>query len=221
MSPFVKYLYVLDDVIEPFIGNVYFTQDLTCILEFFDVKFILLIVRKIVTYLLLFLFIWQIVGFVGYFEISHAQIKKEIKTLIKKGVPKDELIIYTFDAKELSQLVWLKKNEFDLDGNLYDVVRRKTMENGKTTLECISDKQEKVLFAKLGQTISKNLGDDKHPSPVSSWMKMLQVPFLIVENNLNDLMMVHEENRQDYFIYSPFRSLISIEITSPPPCRFS
>jgi hypothetical protein len=161
------------------------------------------------------------VGFVGYFEISHSQIKKEIKTLIKKGVPKDQLIIYTFDAKELSQLVWLKKNEFDLDGNLYDVVRRKTLDNGKTTLECISDKQEKVLFAKLGQTISKNLGDDKHPSPVSSWMKMLQVPILITEINLNDLILVNEEYRRDYFNYSWWYTIASLETLSPPPCCFS
>lgn len=173
--------------------------------------------RKIVTYLLLFVFVWQIVGFVGYFEISHAKIKKEIKTLLKNGVPKEELIIYTFDALEMSQLVWRKKNEFDLDGNLFDVVRRKNLENGKTTLECISDKQEKVLFCELGQSISKNLGDDDHQTPVSNWFKLIKLPCLSALEDISVIAFKYEVQIQFDNAYANFFQSISNSIDSPPP----
>ncbi len=175
--------------------------------------------RKFIQYCLLFVFIWQIVGFVGYFEFSHSTLKKEIKTLLKKGVPKDQLVIFNFSAEELDELIWLKKNEFDLDGNLFDVVRRHTKKDGTVYMECISDKKEKELFAHLGENISLNMGDQKHPTPVSSWMKILQLPAVPVSNDQFDLEYTFFElSEKGQFYYLPMDSQKSVFILSPPPC---
>lgn len=174
--------------------------------------------RRSIQYCLLILFVWQIVGFVGYFEFSHYHLKKEIKTLLKQGVPKEELVIFEFTPEQMSELIWLKKNEFDLNGNLYDVVRKHTGRDGKIHMECISDKKEKVLFAHLGQNISMNMGDEKHPTPVSNWMKILQLPALSVfQNAIEPVIISFEVTIIPQFFYLPMHSEKSVLIDSPPP----
>lgn len=179
-------------------------------------KVILLIVRKLVSFSLLILLTFQIIGFVGYFELAHYKLKKEIKSQLKEGVPKDKLVIFDFNSNQLKQLVWLKKNEFDLNGNLYDVVR-KSNSNGITHLECISDKQEKVLFAKLNQNVSSNLCDDNQHKPVSSLFKLLQTPSLLSNSCVDLNFIILKENKTSTFNYLDYLSVKSIQIDSPPP----
>jgi len=173
-------------------------------------------VHKLVSNLLLFLFTIQIIGFVGYFEFAHYQLKKEIKSQLKEGLPKDKLAIFDFNTAQMQNLVWLKKNEFDLNGNLYDVVR-KSCKNGITHFECISDKQEKVLYAKLNQNVSSNLVDDNQHKPVSSLFKLIQTPALLSNINVDINIINLKENKKSTFNYLEHVSIKSNQIVSPPP----
>lgn len=177
--------------------------------------------RKLVSYSLFFLLTWQIIGFVAYFEFTHYHLKKEIKLLLKQGVPKDELVIFNFDANELNELIWLKKNEFDLNGNLFDVVRSHKTKDGLTYMECISDKKETILFAKLGQGIASNMGDDHHPTPLFNWMKILHFPLISFDNKIKIPDFHSDELKKDIFNYLPHYSTKSIRLDYPPPCFFS
>lgn len=160
---------------------------------------------------------WQIIGFVGYFEFSHFKLKKEIKSLLKKGVPKEELVQFTFSESEIADLTWLKKNEFQFQGSLYDVVRSSKQANGLTVFECISDSQEKVLFARLGQTISNNLGDDDHQTPVSNWFKLIKLPYLSTSEDITVVAYKYEVYIEFDNTYANFFQSISHSIDSPPP----
>lgn len=172
--------------------------------------------RKLTSLILLILLTFQIAGFVGYFEFAHYQLKKEIKFQLKQGVPKDKLVIFDFDATQLKNLFWLEKNEFDLNGNLYDVVR-KSNSNGITHLECISDKQEKVLFAKLNQNVSSNLSDVNQHMPVSSLFKLLQTPALPIRVLDTTNLICFQENPIETFYYLDHLSMKFIQIVSLPP----
>ena len=183
----------------------------------FDCKIIHLFVRKTVQYILLFLFIWQIVGFVTYFEISHFKLKKEVKLLLKQGVPKDELVYFEFTDYEMNDLIWLKKNEFNLNGSLFDVVRKSKDKNGVNHLECISDKKETILFTRLNQTIAQNLGDEKHPTPISNWMKLLKTPANLHQNELQIELVDHELESTSIIPYLNNYCFESKRIPSPPP----
>lgn len=160
---------------------------------------------------------WQIIGFVGYFEFSHFKLKKEIKSLLKKGVPKEELVQFTFTAQEINQLTWLKKNEFQFQGSLYDVVYSTKHSNGKITFECISDSQEKVLFARLGQTISNNMGDDDHQTPFSNWFKLIKLPYLSVSADYFPVVYIDKSKLEYCSIYTNHFQSINFSIDSPPP----
>ncbi len=177
--------------------------------------------RKLISQSLFLLVIWQIVGFVAYFDVSHYTLKKEIKSLLKRGIPEGELITYTFNQKELNQLKWLKKNEFEFKGNLYDVVSTEKLPGSKWKLACISDKQETLLFATLSQNVASNLGDSKHPTPLFNLMKILHFP-LIANDFLVQFSHTYKiDNHRHIFIYLPHESMKSVRIDTPPPCFIS
>lgn len=174
-------------------------------------------VRKLISYLLFGLMTWQIIGFVGYFEFSHFKLKKEIKGLLKKGVPKEELVQFTFSAEEINNLTWLKKNEFQFQGSLYDVLYSTKHKNGLITFECISDSQEKVLFARLGQTISNNMGDDDHQTPVSNWFKLIKLPYLFASKDILIVAFIDNSKIEFNSFYTNLFHSISFSVDSPPP----
>lgn len=164
------------------------------------------------------LFIWQLSGFIGYFEYSYITLKKEIKQQIKKGVPQSELITFKLSKSEQAKMVWLDRNEFQLNGNLYDVIHKFRNDNGFLVLHCISDVKEKVLFATLGQTVSQQLNGGEHNSSVVTWFKLLQLPILKHDYSTAIYQCLEEDLDNKIFIFykEPFSSE-HIEVFSPPP----
>lgn len=174
-------------------------------------------VRKLISYSLFLLMTWQIIGFVCYFEITHYFLKKEIKLLLKQGVPKDELVIFEFEEAKMSELIWLKKNEFDLNGNLFDVVRRYEKTDGSTYMECISDEQETDLFSQLERGITSNMGNEDHPTPLSNWFKILNFPLIESSGAIEISFMCISELNRHFFNYKTKTSNEVFTIDSPPP----
>lgn len=173
--------------------------------------------RKLVSFLLFSIIVWQIIGFVGYFELSHYQIKKEIKTLLKKGVPKDSLTTFKFSDHQIAKLNWLKKNEFKLKGRLYDVVYKMKDENGFSILNCISDTQEEVLFAKLGQTVANRLGEDQPNNPIAHWFKLNKQFYCIQFNCVKPAIHFESINTKTVFAYMNFFQSVGSTLDTPPP----
>jgi len=177
--------------------------------------------RKQLAALFLLLVMWQLIGVSTWFEFSRRAIRKEIKTQIKTGVPDEDLIQFSFTSLELKRLIWIKPNEFRLNGHLYDVVHRETHSNGTLTLKCIDDVQEKVLFAKLGESTAQSLGNDQHPTPLFFCVKQLFSPLL--NNVFEDFQLpafYQESTTQEYYYLSQTYSIF-LEQESPPPCAFS
>lgn len=171
--------------------------------------------RKCFGWCFLLLFSWQLVGYVVFFEWKHIRIKKEIKSLLKRGVPPEELVDFHFSASQIKELKWLKKNEFEWNNQLFDVVQSFTGCDGITHLRCISDTQEKVLFKDLNKYIASNLEDDSQNSTVLKLVKVLlndQLEFIDpkIECLLN-------EKREDYFIYLSKMFSPSVPTETPPP----
>jgi len=170
--------------------------------------------RKLLASVLLVIVLWQLLGFAGYFEFSRYQIRKEIKTLLKNGVDKKDLIFFTLSSTEYASLKWVKKNEFVCGDHFYDVVRE---EKGKGiySLQCISDDMETVLFAKLDQTVSMNQ-TQKNSSVIINWFELLISPYFPVNElslHLNDF---SEEDR--IFFKQLFATLwVDYELTIGPP----
>lgn len=170
--------------------------------------------RKLLASFLLVIVLWQLLGFAGYFEFSRYQIRKEIKTLLKNGVDKKDLIFFSFTSTEYASLKWVKKNEFVFGDHFYDVVRE-DKGKGNYILQCISDDMETVLFAKLDQTVSMNQSQ-KNNGVIINWFEILTSPYFPVDELSLNFNEISEEDR-NYFKQLFAVLWVDYELTIGPP----
>lgn len=116
--------------------------------------------------------------FVGYFEYSQAKIKKQLKTHLKQGVNREALTDFEFSPSEIAALTWIKKKEFKIGSNYYDIVWKKTLPNGKILLSCINDTQETQLFKHLTEKIQFALSDFPQEHPLKVVFSVVQQKYL-------------------------------------------
>ena len=164
----------------------------------------------------MFLFLWQIGGYVIEFQLESGRIRKEIKKLTKEAVPRNQLINFQFTQKEINSLIWVKSHEFRKEGHFYDVVWEKVLGNGKIEFQCVSDDQETLLFEKLDEYVSANLVNSDPDKPLKNWSKLFfgnyltndSFPKLVLQKSLIEFNSVHFEylstlSEQYKFIETP------------------
>ena len=174
--------------------------------------------RKLISFGLLFLFLWQIGGYLIEFQFESTRIRKEIKKLTKEAVPLNQLVYFQFSEKEIQNLTWTKKNEFKKNGHFYDVVWRKNLANGVVEFQCVSDDQETVLFAKLDQYVSANLANSNPDKPLKNWSKLVFGVYLPSQFDIQPIfkstLSAYTENG---FYYKDQLSIGFLFIETPPP----
>jgi hypothetical protein len=173
---------------------------------------------KLISFLLLFLFLWQIGGYLLEFEIESSRVRKELKKLSKEAVPLNQLVYFQFSAKEIQSLTWTKKNEFKKDGHFYDVVWRHHLKGGLIELQCVSDDQETELFKKLDQYVSVNLANPNSERPLKKWSKLVFGVYLLtnltIEPIIQTPLFISAKLRYSYF---DLLSQSHLFIETPPP----
>ncbi|HXF99990.1 MAG TPA: hypothetical protein VNL69_04360 [Bacteroidota bacterium] len=116
--------------------------------------------RRLVVILFLFLYFYNIVGYLGLIAVVQHRVRTEVKQLLKSSVPESTLITLAFPTHSLRSsyvLQWLDDHEFRYGKNLYDIVRSFT--RGDTTyLVCLNDTQEEVLFEHLDDHVQRQMG---------------------------------------------------------------
>ncbi len=176
--------------------------------------------RSFVSYVLVTIVLIQLVGSTVYFEASRYAVKKEIKNRIKTGLSKKDLFVLKFSIQEFNTLHWLNRNEFERNGDLFDVVHIKKLSSGAFELQCINDVKEKELFRHIGRETASNLGNEDHPTPLFNWVKLLYSPTILTEINYdlpNSSIDINEKIASKYqFMHSDAELIIE----SPPPCFF-
>ncbi|MBL7889590.1 MAG: hypothetical protein JNL24_08560 [Bacteroidia bacterium] len=120
--------------------------------------------KAIISYLLLTVFLFNILGYVVVFKISQIQIKKEVKRELKSKIKHSELHLISFNQNDFDQINWFEEGkEFILNNKMYDIVKTETSEN-LVLLYCIDDKQEAQLFSNLDEHINKHIANQQSKS---------------------------------------------------------
>ena len=177
-------------------------------------------VRNFVSYILISIILIQLVGTTVYFEASRYAVKKEIKARIKSGLSKKDILVLTFSKQAFNTLHWLNRNEFERNGDLFDVVHLKKLSSGAFELQCISDVKEKELFRHVGRETASNLGNEEHPTPIFNWVKLLHTPSLVTEINYDLPIFNYDLKTKIPANYQFMFSDAELSIESPPPCFF-
>jgi len=162
--------------------------------------------------------IWQLIGFVAFYEFSYLNIKRSIKQLLKQSVPDNQRINFEFSSEEADNLVWIKSHEFKLNGRYYDVLDRKIVK-GKVHFKCIDDQQETILFKKLDESTALNLWGGNENSPIKRMFQLLQTPALLDSPLELEISKVFIEMKKSHF---DFKSSLTYSdkdrILRPPAC---
>jgi hypothetical protein len=174
--------------------------------------------RKLIPLTFLSLIVIQLVGFNVYFFNEKAKIKKQIKTYIKEGVPKNQMNTFLFSKNQFKQINWIKANkEFKIGENYYDIVWSKTNKNNEIILFCVNDKQETKLFQHLNTFLDKNLGKNNQTNSLAFVFQILNSPFVISDLNLPFYLIDFNEKKINYTFYTNSLSEGNYFIFLPPP----
>lgn len=117
--------------------------------------------KKLAVIFLLSIFLFNTVGYYIAFKAVQYNVKREIKSEVKRGLGANELTMITINKNDLSTVEWLENGkEMRYNGELFDIVR--SAENSSSVnYYCINDKQEELLFANLDDHINRYIASDK------------------------------------------------------------
>ncbi len=102
--------------------------------------------RKVISIILLTIFIINLEGSYILFRYQQLAVQKEIKAQIRLNLPDKSLTVIVIPLSGLPGLQWIRENkEFTYQGKLFDVVRTSVSEN-QTRFYCINDKKESQLI---------------------------------------------------------------------------
>jgi hypothetical protein len=103
--------------------------------------------KKYISLILLITILFVSNGYYLYFKHLQHKIKEEIKHEIKNKLSDNELSVVIISSENKKQISWKEKDkEFSYNGEMYDIVKTKTL-NNKTYYYCIKDTKEKNLIA--------------------------------------------------------------------------
>jgi hypothetical protein len=175
-----------------------------------------MITKKAFSFVLLAIFLFNIVGYFVAFKIVQHQVRSEVKTAIKQTLTANQLTVIEIHKTEQIQLIWEEQNkEFYYKGELYDIVKTEK-KTESTTYYCINDEQEEKLFANLEEHVNNYISGN-HLSKKNSSKK--NHPDLIKLYLSNKLSATPEIKGQTaiFNTYPLFYTSACVEISSPPP----
>lgn len=129
--------------------------------------------KKIVSFLILSVFLTHFVGFYAYFVVRQSQIRHEMRATIG-SLPNDQFEVFELEI-EAYQKIKVNEHEVKIDGKMYDHSSPK-IENGKIILFAKHDKAEDNLLSFLNEVINRAENDSK-PTP-SVLMNFLTLNFI-------------------------------------------
>jgi len=153
------------------------------------------------------------------FKAYEIKYKREVKELIKAGIPKDELVLFAFHKnifnEEIRNFRWVKKNEFRYNNEMFDIISSKL--NGDSVyFYCYRDMKESGLFARLDDYLNKYMHDNpEKDKELQTILNSLNTYYLTGELNFNHSSFPYENDYLSHQILLIPQEYSSINI--PPP----
>jgi hypothetical protein len=179
---------------------------------------IIIYLKKLLAYIVLILFIYNLAGYYIVFRGWQTGIRCQIKKQIRSDSKNAGYDVLKFSKSDLLQkkiiLEWEKDDEFCFNENMYDV-KSKIETTDSITFICFNDRKEKKLIDQLQTWVNQQ--HENTPSDRSN-------PFKIIDNLVKDYCHEHQFvlNIEDGISINKFAPDVLpydtfIEVLSPPP----
>jgi hypothetical protein len=125
--------------------------------------------KKTAVIFLLFIFLFNTIGYFIVFRVSQLHVKEAMKKDIENGILNRSVERIIVKNNELASINWLEKDEFEYKSERYDILDR-SVEDDVTVFYCVHDKKETHLFNKLADHVKGDVSrskSDKNSSPKS------------------------------------------------------
>jgi hypothetical protein len=157
------------------------------------------------------------------FKAYEIKYKKEVKQLIKAGIPKDELVKFSFHKnifdEGIKNFKWMKKNEFRYKNEMFDIISSE-LKGDSIYFFCYRDVKESGLFAKLDDYVNRYLHDNpEKEKELQTILVSLNAFYLTDEVIFNDYSFPYENEYLSYYILLTPQEYYSINIPPPKPLQ--
>ena len=169
--------------------------------------------KKLIVIFLSVCFLLNITGYHIIFYLQQEGIKTEMREAIRMQTYSEDETDFVFsvnDKQSMKQLDWEGDDEFSFNGEMYDVIEKKT-ENGKLIIRSIADKQETALLKKAKDHWNQN---EKSNKVADELFQLLQS--LFHSPKAEELVLIKPSENRISFISLPLPSQVK-KIPTPPP----
>ncbi|MFY7910263.1 MAG: hypothetical protein ACOVO2_11945 [Emticicia sp.] len=153
------------------------------------------------------IFLINSVGCFVYVEIKRRSIRHEIKHSILHKLPDSQLV-------RIINSEYNDKDEFELNGIMYDVMRKETL-NGETILWCFEDKKETELNRSIESMVKKDLANSPIKKTQKILLNFLKIPLSIFEKPL--FIFQSRISLHIQYMFNTWLTSIFLSVASPPP----
>jgi hypothetical protein len=158
------------------------------------------------------------IGVYGWLKFEKSAVRKSVKHRLMEGIPKDELIQFTFAKSDTATVLnWKHSKEFEFQGGMYDIVTRYYTEDS-VKYDLWWDHEETALNKKLAQLTNSLINQNPLEQSRTNYLVFVNKTMLfehlaiIVKTPFQK-----EESIKPYINKTLNYSSRVIEISSPPP----
>lgn len=177
-----------------------------------------IILKSLIYIGLIFSFILNSFGYIILFEQQRFEAGLEMRERIASSFLLDELTLITVDKKnDTPNLNWKDDNEFELNGKMFDVVK-KSESSDSIFIYYINDIKEESIVKNLLKYYD-DLANRKQNSPAQKRILHNIINFALLNNAVS--VVRRDKIISDYFAERELYDSMKLPIPTPPPINLS
>ena len=161
------------------------------------------------------------VGIYGWLKFEKAAIQKTVKRQLMEGIPKDELVQFTFALSDTATVLdWKHGKEFEFQGEMYDIVTRYYSDDS-VKYDLWWDHEETELNRKLANLTNSLINQNPDESSKNGFISF------VLKSMYNDdsplVLRIPFDAFEKALIYDNINNALISRATKPisPPPQFS
>lgn len=154
-------------------------------------------------------------GSIAYLHLQRVMVKKAIKKKLLNDIPLEGLTVFSLNKEgSKHQLKWEDDQEFEYNGEMYDVVYTK-IKGDSISYWCWRDMEETIINRKLEQTVALLISKNPENNNLQHWLNHFYKSLYFCQISNFHLYFTSEE-KNTFFENTTFIQKYKIP-PSPPP----